>query len=316
MKIIVTGCAGFIGSNFVDRYLDLGFDVLGIDNFSTGQESFLEDAKKNKKFTLIKDDLLKSKNLDKYFCDTNLVFHFSANADVRFGFDDTLKDINQNIIVTRNILEAMRTNNIKKIIFSSTGSVYGENKIFPTPENVNFPIQTSLYASSKVAAEGLITSYCDAFDFQAWIFRFVSILGPRYSHGHVFDFYKKLKDDSSILKVLGDGNQKKSYLHINDCISAVEIALEKSYKNINIFNLGTNEYCKVTDSISWITENLGINPRLEFAGGKQGWPGDNPFIFLDTKKIKSLGWEPQHSIKEGVISTLEYLKNNQWLLKI
>ena len=315
MKIAITGCAGFIGSNFLDSLIADGHEIIGIDNFSTGRKEFLEKSIISKHFTLINEDLFKSNSLSEIFKSCKLIIHLSANADVRFGLEHTSKDLNQNTIVTYKILEAMRENKIKKIIFSSTGSVYGESKIVPTPEDASFPIQTSLYAASKLAAEGLISSYSNGFDIQSWIFRFVSILGPRYSHGHVYDFYKKLIANSKELEVLGNGNQKKSYLHIDDCISGVKIAFEKSDELINIFNLGTDDYCEVNDSINWITDNLGIKPKINYTGGDRGWIGDNPFIYLDTQKIRKLGWTSKISIKDSILSTLDYLKHNQWLIK-
>lgn len=315
MKVIVTGCAGFIGSNFVDHLLDKNYEVVGIDNLSTGQKTFLEKAILNKNFKFLEEDLLLSNKLPEIFNGSEIVFHFSANADVRFGLKHTRKDLNQNTLVTYKILEAMKETNIKKIVFSSTGSVYGESELIPTPENYSFPIQTSLYAASKVASEGLITAYSYGFNIQCWIFRFVSILGPRYSHGHVYDFYKKLMLNNNKLEVLGNGKQKKSYLHIDDCISAIDVAIHNSNELINIFNLGTEEYCEVNDSIKWIVNELGLDPLLEYTGGDRGWVGDNPFIFLNVEKIKKLGWMPTYSIQESILSTLRYLKSNNWLLK-
>ncbi len=244
-----------------------------------------------------------------------MVFHLAANADVRFGTHHPFKDIEQNTIATYNVLEAMRAKAINRIAFSSTGSVYGEATVFPTPENAPFPVQTSLYGSSKVAAEGLISSYCEGFGFQGFIFRFVSILGERYTHGHVFDFYQKLLADSSKLKVLGNGKQRKSYLYIQDCIDAIMIAIERATDRVNIFNLGQDEYCEVNQSIGWICERLRLNPRLEYTGGERGWIGDNPFIFLDCSRIRALGWTPKLSIQKGVITTLEYLIANPWVLE-
>ena len=205
---IVTGCAGFIGSNMVDRLLAEGHDVIGIDNFSTGRKRFLDGALKNRAFRLITSDLLDLPALTQAFAGGNMVLHFAANADVRFGAAHPRRDLEQNTIATYNVLEAMRANGIKKIVFPSTGSVYGEATVIPTPEDAPFPIQTSFYAASKLAAEGLIAAYCESFGFQSWIFRFVSILGERYTHGHVLDFYGQLKNDPGRLKVLGDGKQK------------------------------------------------------------------------------------------------------------
>ncbi len=317
IKYLVTGCAGFIGSNVVDRLLENPTNqVIGIDNFSTGHLNFLENTKKSNNFRLFENDLLNLKELKNIFKDIDLVFHLSANADVRFGIKNPRKDLEQNTIVTQNVLEAMQYNNIKKIIFSSTGSIYGETELIPTPENAPFPVQTSLYGASKIACEGLISAFCEGFDMQSYIFRFVSILGERYTHGHVFDFYEKLKKDKKTLEVLGNGKQRKSYLYVQDCIDAMFLALNKSKQKINIFNLGTNEYCEVRDSIKWICEELNVNPELQFSKEDRGWIGDNPFIFLDTKKITNLGWKPKLSIKEGVIKTIKYLKQNDWVFSV
>lgn len=310
---IVTGCAGFIGSTLVDRLLAAGFTVIGIDNFSTGQRRFLDNAASNPKFTFFEIDLLDLEALKSAFIGGEIVVHLSANADVRFGTDHPRKDLEQNTIATYNVLEAMRSNNIKNIAFSSTGSVYGEAPVIPTPENSPFPVQTSLYGASKAACEGLISAYCEGFGFQSWIFRFVSILGERYTHGHVFDFYQKLKEDPSRLPVLGNGRQRKSYLYVQDCVDAMLLAINKAKENVNIFNLGSDGYCEVNDSIAWICKELGVSPTLEYTGGDRGWVGDNPFIFLDTQKIRSLGWSPRVSISDGVIKTVEYLRKNEWV---
>jgi len=314
-NLLITGCAGFIGSTLVDRLLSQGYHVIGIDNFSTGQHQFLERAINNSSFSLIEGDLMDYSFLTRVFAGCDMVFHFAANADVRFGTQHPRKDLEQNTIATYNVLEAMRANGIKKIAFSSTGSVYGEAPVIPTPEDGPFPIQTSLYGASKAAGEGLISAYCEGFGFQSWIFRFVSILGERYTHGHVFDFYQKLKADPSCLPVLGNGKQKKSYLYVQDCIDAILLAMDKATDKVNIFNLGVNGYCEVNDSIGWICQELGLNPELEYSGGNRGWIGDNPFIFLDTKKIQSLGWKPKVGIRDGVIKTVEYLRANEWVFK-
>src|ERR1700688_995748 len=312
---IVTGCAGFIGSSMVDRLLQQGHRVIGIDNFSSGQRRFIETALRHPQFRLIEGDLLNEAAVAEWFSGGDCVIHFAANADVRFGTDNPRRDLEQNTIVTYNVLEGMRANGIRRIAFSSTGSVYGEATVFPTPENAPFPVQTSLYGNSKVAAEGLISSYCERFGFQGFIFRFVSILGQRYTHGHVFDFYQKLLADPSKLEVLGNGKQRKSYLYIHDCIDAIMIAIELATDRVNIFNLGQDEYCEVNQSIGWICERLQLKPRLEYTGGERGWIGDNPFIFLDCSRIRALGWTPKLSIQKGVINTLEYLVANPWVVE-
>jgi UDP-glucose 4-epimerase len=315
-RYVVTGCAGFIGSNLVDRLLADGHFVIGIDNFSTGQRRFLDGALKDRNFKLFEIDVLDIDALTLAFAGAEAVFHLAANADVRFGTEHPRKDLEQNTIATYNVLEAMRHNGIKRIAFSSTGSVYGEAAVVPTPEDGPFPVQTSLYGASKAAGEGLISAYCEGFGFRACIFRFVSILGERYTHGHVFDFYRKLKGDPSRLPVLGNGKQRKSYLYVQDCIDAILLAMVKAPDKVNIFNLGVDGYCEVNDSIGWICDRLDVKPRLEYSGGDRGWIGDNPFIFLDTKRIQSLGWKPKYGIREGVIKTVDYLRANEWVFEM
>jgi len=315
-RVLVTGCAGFIGSSLCDRLLSLGYEVVGVDNYSTGQRRFLDIAfsQPNFKFHLI--DLLDLPALKKCFVGADFIIHLAANADVRFGTEHPRKDLEQNTLATYNVLEAMRFNGVTKIAFSSTGSVYGESPVIPTPENGPFPIQTSLYGASKAACEGLISAYCEGFGFQSWIFRFVSILGERYTHGHIFDFYKQLKKDPASLAVLGNGKQRKSYLYVQDCIDAIMLAVEKAEQRVNIFNLGVDGYVEVNDSIGWICEELGVRPNLQYSGGDRGWIGDNPFIFLDIRKIKSLGWSPKVDINQGVIKTIQYLRANEWVFEV
>ena len=315
MRAFITGAAGFIGSSMADRLLGEGHTVVGYDNMSTGQERFLELATPKPNFTLVKGDILDTDALTAAMKGCDFVFHFAANADVRFGTNHPSRDLEQNTIGTFRVLDAMRLNGITKIAFSSTGSVYGESTVFPTPEDAPFPIQTSLYAAAKTAGEGLISAFCEGFGFQAWIFRFVSILGERYSHGHVFDFYKSLLADPTKLKILGNGKQRKSYLYVQDCLDAIEVAITKATAKVNIFNLGTEEYVEVNTSVGYISEVLALNPERSYTGGERGWIGDNPFILLDTKRIRDLGWQPKLTIREGILKTLAYLQQNTWLLE-
>jgi UDP-glucose 4-epimerase len=315
VKAFVTGGAGFIGSSLVDRLLQRGDEVVAYDNLSTGMDEFLAQARQSPRFSFVNADVLDEAALVRAMKGSDVVFHLAANADVRFGTQHPRKDLEQNTIATYNVLEAMRANAVKKIAFSSTGSVYGEAPVIPTPETCPFPLQTSLYGASKLAGEGLISAYCEGFGLQGWIFRFVSILGERYTHGHVLDFYKKLLENPGELAVLGNGKQRKSYLYIQDCVSAIFTALENARDTVNVFNLGTDEYCHVNDSIDWITEALGLSPKRVYAGGDRGWIGDNPFIFLDTAKIRALGWKPALTIREGILRTLTYLRANRWVLE-
>lgn len=312
----MTGGCGFIGSNLVDRLLSRGgCEVIIIDNLSTGQMRFAETAIACDKVEFHQLDVREEERLVDALKGCSEVYHLAANADVRFGADHPRKDLEHNTIATFNVLEAMRANGIKRIAFASTGSIYGEPSIFPTPEVAPFPVQTSFYGASKLAGEALIQAYCENFEFQAYIFRFVSILGERYSHGHVFDFYRSLRQNPNELHILGNGGQRKSYLYVQDCIDAMFTAMSKSNARLNVFNLGSENYCQVDDSIEWITSYLGIDPVRHYTGGERGWVGDSPFIFLDTTKIRSLGWRSKLSIRDAVIRTLEYLAANPWLVE-
>jgi UDP-glucose 4-epimerase len=309
----VTGAAGFIGSNLVDRLLGGGEVIVGYDNLSTGMPEFIASARQNQNFTFVRGDLLDKRGLAAAMRGASRVVHLAANADVRFGLTHPRKDLEQNTIATFNVLEAMRANNVGEIAFSSTGSVYGETAVVPTPEDAPFPVQTSLYGASKLACEGMITAYAEGYGIKARIFRFVSILGQRYSHGHVFDFMMQLAKNQNRLHILGDGKQRKSYLHVDDCIEAMLLALNTGDEHIAIFNLGTDEVCQVLDSVDWIIGRLKLSPQLSFSGGRQGWIGDNPLIHLDTSRIRRLGWQPKRSIKEAVEHTVDWLDANRWI---
>jgi UDP-glucose 4-epimerase len=317
-KVFITGAAGFIGSTLADVLLAQGKQVVGWDNFSTGQDKFVEGALRHQNFKLIRGDNLDLEALTAAMKSCDTVFHLAANADVRFGLDHPSKDLQQNTIATFNVLEAMRANGIKTVAFSSTGSTYGEAAVIPTPEDAPFPIQTSLYAASKVAGEGMIAAYCEGFKFEGYIFRFVSILGERYTHGHVFDFYKQLTEHPDRLRILGDGTQRKSYLYVQDCVAAMLHVMNlgtarKAKHNVEIYNLGCDHYVQVNDSVGFICKALSLQPKLKYTGGERGWVGDNPFIFLETKKIRSTGWKPQLTIEQGIERTLRWLQANQWV---
>ena len=300
----------------MDRCLALGHSVTGYDNFSTGQRGIpfagLQPPGLSpgaRRPAGVGHTLASHGGLE-------LVLHLAANADVRFGTEHPRKDLEQNTIATWNVLEAMRRNQVRQIAFASTGSVYGEAEVVPTPETCPFPIQTSLYGASKLAAEGLIAAYAEGFGIQAYIFRFVSILGERYTHGHVFDFLRQLLEHPDRLHVLGNGRQRKSYLYVQDCVDAILMALEKAPGKVNLYNLGTDEYCRVLDSVGWICERLELQPAITLGGGERGWIGDNPFIFLDCERMRSLGWKPQLTIQESVRRTVDYLMTHSHMLSV
>ena len=314
MHAIVTGGAGFIGSHMTERLLADGHSATVIDNFSSGDRRFLEASSEQPRLELVELDMHEHPDLlPDVIAGADIIFHLAANADVRFGWDAPHRDLQQNVLVTHNLLEAMRLTKVERLVFSSTGSVYGEATQFPIPENAPFPTQTSLYGASKLSAEGLIQAYTEGTRMSATIYRFVSILGPRYTHGHVVDFMRKLRTDSGRLEILGDGTQRKSYLDVTDCIEALIGRIEVDH-GCEVFNLGTDSQCTVNESAGWICDRLGVDPIFEYTGGDRGWIGDNPHIYLDTSKIRATGWRPRFTIREGVERTVDYLGENSWVL--
>jgi UDP-glucose 4-epimerase len=311
-RALITGGAGFVGSNLADRLVADGFEVVVYDNFATGRREFIADALAAGA-TLVEGDVLDFDRLAAAVEGCDIVFHLQANADVRRGLERTQVDIQQNTLATSNVLEAMRVTGTRTIAFFSTGSVYGEPEVFPTPEDAPFPIQTSLYAASKLAGEGLIGAYAHGFGFTGVVFRSVSILGERYTHGHVIDFYRALKRDPSRLRVLGDGRQRKSYVYVGDCIDAVVTAVRAHAGDpgMVVYNVGTEDSVIVDESIAVICGHLGIAPTLEHTGGERGWAGDSPLIHLDTTKIRGLGWAPTLKIDQALVRTVEWLEAHE-----
>ena len=313
-RACITGGAGFIGSNLLDRLVALGVEVVVVDDFSTGRREFIADAAGAAGATLVEGDVLDSATLEEAFDGCDWVFHLQANADVRRGLDDPRRDLEQNTIATANVLEAMRARGVGQILFASSGSVYGEPVVFPTPEDVAFPQQTSLYGASKLAGEAMIAAYAAGFGFTGVICRFVSVLGERYTHGHVFDFYRALKRDPTRLRVLGDGRQRKSYMYVQDCVSALLTAVDRHQgdRAAHIYNLGTDETLLVDESVAIIAEHLSLTPGIEYTGGRRGWVGDSPLIRLDTTRIRDLGWRPRLTIEQALVRTLEWFDANDY----
>jgi UDP-glucose 4-epimerase len=309
----ITGGAGFIGSNLADRLLAQGVEVTVIDDFRTGRPEFLADAI-GRGARLFEGDVMDTRLLEDAVTGCDWVFHLQANADVRCGLEHPRRDLEQNTMATSSVLEAMRATGVSQIAFASTGSIYGEPEVFPTPEDAPFPLQTSLYGASKLACEGLIEAYAAGYGFTGVIFRFVSILGERYTHGHVFDFFSALKRDPTHLRVLGDGAQEKSYLYVHDCIDAIMTAAlhVEGEPGAHVYNLGTDETIVVDDSVAMITEQMGVTPQIEHTGGRRGWTGDSPLIYLDTSRIRSLGWKPRLTIREALVRTVEWLEESEY----
>lgn len=314
MRTIVTGGAGFIGSNLA-MMLEQTDEVRILDNFSTGDRRFLGLNSGQRELIEVDISTARVEELAEIMEGFNRVFHVAANADVRGGWSNHRVDLEQNIIATSNIAEAARRSGVKEIIFASTGCVYGDSTIIPTSENEPFPIQTSLYGSSKVAAEGILSSYAAQGAFNVTVFRFVSVLGKNYHHGHVVDFVGKLRANPRELAVLGNGTQKKSYIHVDDCVRAL-MDLRNPKSPFEVFNIGHDYFIPVHQSANLVVESMGLSPRILFGNEDRGWIGDNPFTFLDISKAQSFGWTPTISIEESVAQTVQYLLENDWVLSM
>lgn len=307
-KILVTGGAGFIGSHLVDCLTEKGNRIIVFDNLSSGKIGFIENHLENPDFTLIKGDLLDHKAIERACKDIDLVFHVAANPDVRLGASDTKIHFDQNILATYNLLEAMRKNSVKKVVFTSTSTIYGEAHIMPTPENYGPLLPISLYGASKLACEALITSYSHTFDMQAWIFRFANIVGPRSTHGITVDFIRKLQENPIQLEILGDGKQEKSYLHVSECVDAILFAIEKSKEDVNIFNIGSEDTISATGIGRAIVEEMKLSEvKFIYTGGSRGWKGDVPRMRLDIEKLKDIGWKPAYTSERSVRETARTL---------
>jgi UDP-glucose 4-epimerase len=315
-RVLVTGGGGFIGSNLVDALLARGAEVVIYDDFRTGRRSFVSGALATGRATLVEADVLDQETLTSAMAGCDLVVHLAANADVRYGLDHPTRDLEQNTIATSRVLEAMRAAGVRRIAFSSTGSVYGEPTVFPTPEDAPFPLQTSLYGASKLAGEGLLSAYATGYGMSAVVFRFVSILGERYTHGHVFDFWRSLRKDPTQLRVLGDGRQQKSYLYVGDCVAGILRGISAHAEDTGsfVYNLGHPDTLVVDDSVQYISQHLGLSPRVEKTGGARGWIGDSPLIHLDCSKMAGLGWSPTTSIPDAIAATVTWLDANPDIL--
>jgi UDP-glucose 4-epimerase len=315
MKAFVTGGAGFIGSHVVDRLIQDGRSVTVFDNLSTGFEENLAAHAGSGLLTLHRGDVLDAAALTSAMEGHDILFHFQANADVRGGIKNTRADLEQNTIGTWNALEAARLAGVRTIVFASSATVYGEPEIFPTPEGCPL-VQTSLYGASKLAGEAMLQAYAEYFGIRSIIFRFVSWIGPRYSHGVVFDFVKKLRANPRQLEILGDGKQVKSYLDVRDGVSGIFCAVDRFQGKKGIFNLGHDAFLNVLDLARIVTSELGLD-GVEFvtSGGERGWLGDSPVVHLETSRIKELGWSPRISIEEGIRATTRFLMENPRLLE-
>lgn len=307
MKVFVTGGAGFIGSHLVDRLIDEKNKVTVYDNLSSGKKQFITHHLQKDNFTFIEADLLDLENVKKEIKDHDVVFHIAANPDVRLGAQKP-EIARKDIISTYNLLDAMRLNDIKKIVFSSSSTIYGETPAFPLPESYGPLLPISVYGAAKLAAEGLVSSFCHTFDIQGWIFRFANVVGERGTHGVIVDFINKLRKNPRELEILGDGKQRKPYLYVKDCVDAIIFGYQNANEQINVFNLGCDTATEVTRIAGIVVEEMGLtNVKFTYTGGKRGWKGDVPQFQFDISKMKKLGWNATVTSDEAVRKTTRVL---------
>jgi UDP-glucose 4-epimerase len=306
VKVLVTGAAGFIATNLVPRLLGAGHEVHGVDNFFLGRREFVERSPEMRFHEL---DLLDREGVAALFAEVrpDRVWHLAANSDISFGTTYTDFDLKGGTLVTYNVLEAMRLAGTKEIVFASSGAIYGEPSVMPTPEDYGplFPI--SMYAASKIACETMITSFCHNYAMRTWIFRFGNIVGPFPTHGVIYDFIRKLMADPARLPMLGDGEQSKPYVHVEDCLDGMMFGQEHARDEVNCYNLAVPDQTSVNKIARWTIEAMGLDPervRIERSGTKRGWPGDVTQVKLDTRRMEALGWRPRMSSDEAVLRTI------------
>lgn len=304
MRVIVTGAAGFIASTLIPRLLEEGHSVVGMDNLFLGRREYLSSSIQNERFEFIEHDLLDLDFVTHTFGSVRpeQVWHLAANSDISYGTRFTDFDLKGGTLVTYNVLEAMRRSGSREIVFSSSGAVYGEPSLMPTPEDYGplFPI--SLYAASKLACEGLISAFAHNYDMRCWIFRFGNIVGPNPTHGAVYDFVLKLMRDRSQIEVLGDGNQSKPYVHVSDCVDGMMFGVSRSENEVNYFNLAPEGQTTVNNLLGWTLEEMSLDRdkvEVRYSGGARGWRGDVAQVLLDTTRMRTLGWKPRFTSDEA-----------------
>ena len=313
-RVLVTGGAGFIGSHLVDRLMIEGYSVKVVDNMSTGSKENIKRWLDHPRFELIQGDLRDKDLVLTAIKDVDIVFHLAANPEVRIGSQKPEEIYENNVTTTYNILEAMRKNNVKQLVFTSSSTVYGDAKIIPTPEDYAPLEPISIYGASKLACEALISGYAHTFKIRSLILRLANIVGTRSKHGVIYDFIRKLRKNPNRLEILGDGTQKKSYLHITDCIEAI-IKLYKAFRNDNliydVYNIGNEDWITVKEIADIVTGELGLkNVEYVFTGGTEngrGWPGDVKLMLLEISKAKQKGWKPKMNNTEAIRRTIREL---------
>lgn len=310
MKAFVSGGAGFIGSNLVDRLVEKGYQVTVYDNLSSGRKEFISQHFGKDGFTFIEGDLSNIEKLKDVMKGFEYVFHFAANPDIAKAMTMTDLDLREGTILTHNILEAMRVNNVRGIIYSSGSGVYGDVGPLPVAEDYGPLLPISLYGASKLACEAMISAFCHLFNMQTWILRFANVVGARQTHGVCLDFVRKLKKNPQELEILGDGTQSKSYIHIKDCLEAIFLIMEKARERVNVYNVATEDYIDVTSIAHIVIKKMRLkNVEYKYSGGDRGWKGDVPLVRFDLDKLHRLGWRARYTSSQAVrLSVREILE--------
>jgi len=314
-RFLVTGAAGFIGSHMVELLLSQGHVVTGYDNLSSGRQEWVDPLLKHPDFQFHKADLLDLNTLIQVMQGHDVVIHLGANTDIPGGNSNPQIDLDNCTIATYNVLQAMRQNGTRNLLFASSSCVYGEVEILPTPESVGPMLPISLYGAGKMACEGLISAYSHLFGIQAWMFRFGNVVGARMGHGVIYDFIAKLKRNPEELEILGDGQGEKNFFLVEECIDGMLYAYRNlKQKPFDVYNLGVESTTKITAIGQIVAEEMGLKDvKFRTTGGRQGWPGDVPNVIYDVGKMSRLGWTAKHSSSEAVRTAARRLLDQQSL---
>ncbi len=313
LRHFITGGAGFIGSHLVDALLSEGAEVVVYDSLRAGRREWLHPHRENPHFHFVLGDLLDLEKLSAAMARSDVVWHFGANTDMVIGRTQTEVDVRDGILATRHVLEAMRQNGVKELLFPSSGAIYGDIANPPATEEYGPLLPVSLYGAAKLAAEALISAYCHLFEMKACLFRFGNVIGHRMSHGIICDVVEKLRGNPHELEILGDGQGEKNYFLVEDCVDGMRFAHRHAHLDTDcpcaIFNLGSRSTTKVETIAQIVIEEMGLrNVRLQYTGGKRGWPGDQPRVYMDVNKMLKLGWAASVTSTEAVrIATRRYL---------
>jgi UDP-glucose 4-epimerase len=302
MGSVVTGGCGFIGSHLVDALAGRGEEVAVIDNLSTGSLGNLAASLPTGRCTFHNMDL-NGGGWERVLEGAGVVYHLAADPDVRMSGLHPEPVVRNNILATARVLEAMRREDVPRLVFTSTSTVYGEATVIPTPEDYSPLEPISVYAASKLACEALISAYCHSYGMQAWVYRFANIIGERSNHGVIWDFTRKLREDPRRLEILGNGKQAKSYLEVRECVKAMLHAMEGAKGNYNVYNIGSEDWIDVKGIADIVVSALGLEGvEYRFTGGERGWVGDVPRMLLSVDRLKALGWKPGMGSRESVVA--------------